>query len=82
MSTSPGISAFPADDADLTRWVGKIVGPEGTVSPSIPDGEGRVAEAMEDQVYAGLAFRISLHFPPTYPFTAPVVRFETPCYRA
>jgi ubiquitin-conjugating enzyme E2 C len=27
-----------------------------------------------------MQFRLSLKFPPTYPYTAPVVRFETACF--
>ncbi|KAH7927736.1 hypothetical protein BV22DRAFT_1084545 [Leucogyrophana mollusca] len=31
-------------------------------------------------IYAGLAFRISISFPSNYPYTAPTIKFETPCY--
>ncbi|KAI8054676.1 ubiquitin-conjugating enzyme/RWD-like protein [Syncephalis plumigaleata] len=31
-------------------------------------------------VYEGLVFKISMTFPADYPFSAPVVRFESPCY--
>lgn len=30
--------------------------------------------------YEALTFRLSLAFPPEYPFKAPAVRFETPCF--
>ncbi|NWX20769.1 UBE2C enzyme, partial [Aegotheles bennettii] len=30
--------------------------------------------------YEELRFRLSLEFPPGYPYTAPTVRFLTPCY--
>lgn len=30
MSPSPGVSAFPESDANLLKWAGTIVGPEGT----------------------------------------------------
>lgn len=30
MSPTPGLSAFPASEDDLTQWFGVIVGPEGT----------------------------------------------------
>nr|CAG4641221.1 EOG090X0DZY [Eulimnadia texana] len=31
-------------------------------------------------VYEGLEFKLSLNFPSGYPFTAPVVKFVTPCF--
>ena len=31
-------------------------------------------------VYAGLSYRLSLSFPSTYPYTAPTVKFVTPCF--
>ncbi|KAH7877821.1 ubiquitin-conjugating enzyme/RWD-like protein [Lentinula edodes] len=37
-------------------------------------------EGASGTVYAGLAFRISIHFPPNYPYVAPTIKFETPCY--
>ncbi|KAF8321423.1 ubiquitin-conjugating enzyme/RWD-like protein [Cantharellus anzutake] len=30
--------------------------------------------------YAGLTFKLSIIFPPTYPYAAPVVTFITPCF--
>ncbi|KAJ1307392.1 hypothetical protein OPQ81_001497 [Rhizoctonia solani] len=39
-------------------------------------------EGPPGSVYERLTFKITLSFPPTYPYTAPNVRFdpETPCY--
>ncbi|KAK7043760.1 Ubiquitin-conjugating enzyme E2 C [Paramarasmius palmivorus] len=37
-------------------------------------------EGAPGTVYAGLAFRISISFPPNYPYVAPTIKFETPCY--
>ncbi|KAG5341060.1 hypothetical protein C0989_011919 [Termitomyces sp. Mn162] len=37
-------------------------------------------EGPPETVYAGLAFRISISFPPNYPYVAPTIKFETPCY--
>ncbi|KAG6820784.1 hypothetical protein H0H93_011549 [Arthromyces matolae] len=37
-------------------------------------------EGPADTVYAGLAFRISISFPSNYPYVAPTIKFETPCY--
>lgn len=32
------------------------------------------------QVYEGLVYKLSLNFPNGYPFTAPTVKFLTPCF--
>jgi ubiquitin-protein ligase len=32
------------------------------------------------QVYAGLTYKLTLEFPHSYPYSAPVVRFLTPCF--
>ncbi|KAJ3728874.1 ubiquitin-conjugating enzyme/RWD-like protein [Lentinula raphanica] len=37
-------------------------------------------EGAPGTVYAGLSFRISIHFPSNYPYVAPIIQFETPCY--
>ncbi|KAH7909144.1 ubiquitin-conjugating enzyme/RWD-like protein [Hygrophoropsis aurantiaca] len=37
-------------------------------------------EGPATTIYAGLAFRISISFPSNYPYTAPTIKFETPCY--
>jgi ubiquitin-conjugating enzyme E2 C len=34
----------------------------------------------KDTVYEGLSYRLSIVFPATYPFSAPTVKFETPCF--
>ncbi|KAF4518819.1 hypothetical protein B566_EDAN008148 [Ephemera danica] len=31
-------------------------------------------------VYEGLSYKLSLEFPNSYPYTAPVVKFSTPCF--
>ncbi|XP_066998575.1 ubiquitin-conjugating enzyme E2 C [Anabrus simplex] len=31
-------------------------------------------------VYEGLTYKLSLEFPHSYPYSAPVVKFSTPCY--
>lgn len=46
---------------------------------------GRRARAdvgAQGTFYAGHTYAISLSFPPTYPYAAPTVRFESTCYRA
>lgn len=62
MSDTPGFSAFPTDESDLTHWTGRLEGPEGTF-------------------YEGQTYAISLSFPSTYPYSAPTVKFESPCFR-
>ncbi|KZO99521.1 ubiquitin-conjugating enzyme E2 [Calocera viscosa TUFC12733] len=37
-------------------------------------------EGVAGTVYDNLKYKISIHFPSNYPFVAPVIRFETPCY--
>lgn len=32
------------------------------------------------QIYAGLTFRILISFPANYPYVAPTLKFDTPCY--
>lgn len=32
------------------------------------------------QPYENLTFKLTLEFPANYPFAAPTVRFDTPCY--
>jgi ubiquitin-conjugating enzyme E2 C len=32
------------------------------------------------KAYEGLTFKLTLSFPSDYPYSAPTVRFETPCY--
>ncbi|KAG9318146.1 ubiquitin-conjugating enzyme/RWD-like protein [Chiua virens] len=37
-------------------------------------------EGAPGTIYAGLTFRISISFPSNYPYTAPAIKFDTPCY--
>ncbi|KAI6036888.1 ubiquitin-conjugating enzyme/RWD-like protein [Pisolithus microcarpus] len=37
-------------------------------------------EGAPGTIYASLAFRISISFPSNYPYSAPTIKFETPCY--
>ncbi|KAI5124050.1 hypothetical protein M0805_003879 [Coniferiporia weirii] len=37
-------------------------------------------EGAPGTVYAGLTFKISIAFPPNYPYVPPAIRFDTPCY--
>ncbi|KAI0048229.1 ubiquitin-conjugating enzyme E2 [Auriscalpium vulgare] len=30
--------------------------------------------------YAGMTFKISISFPPNYPYVAPVIKFDSPCF--
>merc|ERR1712054_431838 len=64
MSGDNSVSAFPEGD-NLFSWIGTITGSPGTV-------------------YEGLSFKLSLKFPSgngaCYPYSPPVVKFETPCF--
>ncbi|KAF9001969.1 ubiquitin-conjugating enzyme E2 [Cyathus striatus] len=37
-------------------------------------------EGPSETVYAGLTFKISIVFPSNYPYVAPTIKFDTPCY--
>ncbi|CCM03844.1 uncharacterized protein FIBRA_05993 [Fibroporia radiculosa] len=37
-------------------------------------------EGPPGTVYGGLAFKISILFPSNYPYAAPTIKFETPCF--
>ncbi|KAF9642738.1 hypothetical protein BDM02DRAFT_3124201 [Thelephora ganbajun] len=37
-------------------------------------------EGASATIYAGLRFKISISFPPNYPYAAPTIKFDTPCY--
>jgi ubiquitin-conjugating enzyme E2 C len=72
-------SAFPKSDGNLFEWAGTIEGPAGTVR--VPDISQQIhPPTVFVQVYAGLTFRISISFPPNYPYVAPTIKFDTPCY--
>ncbi|KAJ7445799.1 ubiquitin-conjugating enzyme/RWD-like protein [Mycena galericulata] len=43
---------------------------------AFPKSDGNLFE----WIYAGLAFRISISFPPNYPYVAPAIKFDTPCF--
>lgn len=32
------------------------------------------------QYYGGMSFKISIHFPPNYPYVPPVIKFDSPCF--
>lgn len=52
---------------------------------AFPEGEnvfkwiGTIA-GPKDSVYESLKYKLSLHFPYSYPYTAPSVKFLTPCF--
>jgi len=37
-------------------------------------------EGPSETIYAGLTFKISISFPSNYPYVAPTIKFDTPCY--
>ncbi|XP_014229185.1 ubiquitin-conjugating enzyme E2 C [Trichogramma pretiosum] len=52
---------------------------------AFPDGENLfkwvgTITGPQDTVYTDLSYKLSLEFPQSYPYSAPVVRFITPCF--
>lgn len=52
---------------------------------AFPDGDNlfrwkATIHGPEGTVYDGLHYKLTMEFPSAYPYTAPTVRFETPCY--
>lgn len=52
---------------------------------AFPDGDKLLnwvgtVEGPIDSVYQGLKYKLRLEFPAGYPYTAPTVRFTTPCF--
>ncbi|EMD38669.1 hypothetical protein CERSUDRAFT_113847 [Gelatoporia subvermispora B] len=37
-------------------------------------------EGPAGTVYAGLCYKISISFPPNYPYVAPTIKYDSPCY--
>lgn len=72
-------SAFPRSDANLFDWVGTIEGAAGTVW-SLPTPVLAILNGRAIQVYAGLRFKIAIHFPSNYPMAPPTIKFESPCF--
>ncbi|XP_066143862.1 probable ubiquitin-conjugating enzyme E2 C [Euwallacea fornicatus] len=61
-----------------------MMSPDQSIS-AFPDGEklfswiGTIS-GPKDSVYETLKFKLSFQFPNSYPYTAPVVKFITPCF--
>jgi len=52
---------------------------------AFPDGENLFAwtgtiTGSDNSVYEGLKYKLSLKFPSDYPYSAPTIKFETPCF--
>ncbi|XP_015117020.1 ubiquitin-conjugating enzyme E2 C [Diachasma alloeum] len=52
---------------------------------AFPDGENLfkwigTITGPRDTVYSGLTYKLTLEFPHSYPYSAPIVRFVTPCF--
>lgn len=82
MSSPAGISAFPESDADLTFWKGRIEGAEVCSFAFRGSTTKLIGRTDQGTYYSDQTYAISLKFPPTYPYAAPTVRFETTCFRA
>lgn len=70
LSLAPKTRVFflaPRDVPTLTRLVSLVSSQPRRTKPDI-------------QVYEGLTYKLSLAFPNDYPFKAPTVKFETPCF--
>ena len=80
MSSDKGISAFPDGDK-LFEWIATVHGPTDSVY------EGKVFSITLKNIcfyeflfFSGLKYKLRLEFPAGYPYTAPTVRFVTPCF--
>jgi len=61
-----------------------MMAPDKSIS-AFPDGENLfnwigTITGPKDSVYESLKFKLSFQFPNSYPYTAPVVKFITPCF--
>ncbi len=72
MSGDSGISAFPEGE-NLFSWIATITGANGTVSI-------QHLVTYRNHAYEALTYKLSIKFPSSYPYVAPTVRFETPCF--
>lgn len=92
MCTEKGVSAFP-DGENLFKWIGTITGPRDTVKKIIQISQVIIhahnfifikttvfSLYIYTQVYSGLTYKLTLEFPHSYPYSAPIVRFMTPCF--
>jgi len=82
-------SSKPATGSVTKRLGNELMGLMMSSSPGIsafPKSDANLfdwigtIEGVTGTVYADLKYKISIHFPSNYPFVAPVIRFETPCY--
>jgi len=79
----------PADpNAVAKRLQSELMSLMGAPAPGVsafPDGDSLLAwrgtiEGPPGSAYEGLTYKLSLGFPADYPFKAPLVLFETPCF--
>ncbi|KAI0029719.1 ubiquitin-conjugating enzyme/RWD-like protein [Vararia minispora EC-137] len=92
--TASSKSAAPGSGNDAAGTVTKRLGSElmslmMSASPGIsafPKNDGNLfewigtIEGPDGTIYAGLTFKISIHFPPNYPYVPPKINFESPCF--
>lgn len=85
-SSSKGAPVDPG--AVAKRLQSELMSLMGAPAPGVsafPDGDSLLSwrgtiEGPPSSAYEGLTYKLSLGFPAEYPFKAPAVRFETPCF--
>lgn len=89
LKQSDGAAQGPKDSHSVTKRLQKelmtlmMSGSKGI--SAFPDGDNlfrwkATLTGPEGTVYEGLMYRLTMDFPSSYPYTAPTVKFETPCY--
>ncbi|KAJ2757108.1 Ubiquitin-conjugating enzyme E2 C [Coemansia nantahalensis] len=81
MSGAPSAAVMKRLQSELMGLM--MAKPEGISAFPQPDNMLQWAGTIEGAagtVYEGLSYKLSLRFPADYPFTAPKITFDTPCW--